>query len=115
MLFHEQEPEGFIRMCNIVLNYKFTNLRENGYQAFTKQPSIYISESSKYALPEYKEIIAIQLNLPISCIKIARVSKMNNTNLDKIVSELSFLIRLKLDTENNYTDNNTFKIAVTSK
>ncbi len=85
MLFHEQEPEGFIRMCNVVLNHKFKNFREEGYKAFGKQPSVYISESSKYALAEYREIIAVQLNLPMSSIKIARVSKNNNTHLDKIV------------------------------
>ncbi len=98
VLFHEQEPEGFIRMCNIVLNYKFKNYKEEGYKAFKKQPAVYISESSKYALPEYREIIAVQLNLPMSSIKIARVSKNNNTHLDKIVSSYKFRILIKKKT-----------------
>jgi hypothetical protein len=84
-------------MCNVVMNYKFSQFKENGFQAFNlKQPAIYISAASKYALPEYKEIISIQLNLPISSIRIVEVSKSNDLSLNKIVRPSIFLFHLTL-------------------
>lgn len=72
------------------MNFKFNKLKENGYQAYNlKQPAIYISAASKYALPEYKEIIAVQLNLPLSSIRIVEVSKTNDRQMNKIVSVYS--------------------------
>jgi hypothetical protein len=44
-----------------MLNCKYNEFRTNGYQAINKQPAIYISAASKYALSEYRELISIQV------------------------------------------------------
>lgn len=84
VLFHDQEPDGFIRMCQIMLNCKYTDFQLNGYQVINRQPAIYISAASKYSLPEYRELISVQLGLPLSTIRIVRISKTVDANLDKI-------------------------------
>jgi hypothetical protein len=61
VLFHDQEPEGFIRMCQIMLNCKYNEYRVNGYQVVNRQPAIYISAASKYSQIEYRELISVQV------------------------------------------------------
>lgn len=61
VLFHDQEPEGFIRMCQIMLNCKYNEYRVNGYQVINRQPAIYISAASKYSQIEYRELISVQV------------------------------------------------------
>lgn len=86
MLFHDQEYDGIIRMCNMLLNYKYKEFQKNGYQAIHKQPTIYISASSKYSHSDYRELMAIQLGLPLSSIRLVKVSKTVDKTLDKIVT-----------------------------
>ena len=65
VLFHEQEADGLIRMCNIILNYKCKEYQKLGYKAFNKEPCVYISAASKYALPEFRQLISIHVNFEI--------------------------------------------------
>lgn len=60
-LFHDQEFEGLVRMCNMMLNFKFDGFQSKGYTAIRRQPAIYVSEASKYSQPDFKELISIQV------------------------------------------------------
>ena len=61
VLFHEQECEGLVRMCHMMLNFKFGEFKKSGYLAINKQPLVYISAAAKYAHLDYRELIAIHV------------------------------------------------------
>ena len=61
-LFHDQDMEGFVRLCHMLLNFKFKKFQKMGYQALSRQPAIYVSAASKYAREEYRQSLAIQVN-----------------------------------------------------
>ena len=63
LLFHDQEADGLIRMCNMYMNFKYKTYQAEGYKAIKKQPAIYISEASKYANIEYRELVTVQVGL----------------------------------------------------
>ena len=67
------------------MNFKYKKYQENGYQSVSKQPTIYVSGASKYSSDELKQYLALQLGLPISSIRTARISNYLNYTLDKIV------------------------------
>lgn len=60
-LFHDQEFEGLVRMCNMMLNFKYESYQTKAYLSISRQPVIYVSEASKYSQPEIKELVAIQV------------------------------------------------------
>ncbi|CAF0713119.1 unnamed protein product [Brachionus calyciflorus] len=84
ILFYDDEADGLIRVCNMVLNYKYKDYQKNGYESIKNKPVIYISASSKYAKQEFRELITTQLGLPLSTIKVLDVSKELDITMDKI-------------------------------
>jgi hypothetical protein len=62
IIFHDQDTDGFVRMIQMLMNFKYRNFQANGYKSITKQPAIYVSAASKYAQDDLRELLSIQVN-----------------------------------------------------
>ena len=88
--FHEEDREGFIRVCRLVLQLKYPKLAVEGYEAlYSRPPMIYLSST---AANGWGHQICCQLNLPESCLRIVPFSKNVGSATKLDTEELSKMV-----------------------
>lgn len=100
--YHEDQLEGLVRVCRMMLYYKYPRYFEDGALAFTESlPTIYSSVISPLGIVQH---LCKQLGLPLACIRPVPV----NTHFGKTI----YLLQIIISQKKNYIAKLYIKIYV---
>ncbi|XP_072298408.1 pyridoxal-dependent decarboxylase domain-containing protein 1 [Eucyclogobius newberryi] len=93
--FHEDDRDGLVRVCRLVLHARYEEYPSEGYGAFTsKQPVIYLSASCRPGLGQH---LCGQLGLPLSSLCTVPCNTMFGSQHQMDVALLDKLVQEDLD------------------
>lgn len=93
--FHEDDRDGLIRVCRLVLNARYEEYSTEGYGALsTKQPVIYLSAACRPGLGQH---LCSQLGLPLSSLCTVPCNTMFGSQHQMDVALLDKLVREDMD------------------
>ncbi|KAJ0058434.1 hypothetical protein NL108_014640, partial [Boleophthalmus pectinirostris] len=94
--FHEDDRDGLVRVCRLVLHARYEEYPSEGYGALTsKQPVIYLSASCRPGLGQH---LCSQLGLPLSSLCTVPCNTMFGSQHQMDVALLDKLVREDVDT-----------------
>lgn len=94
--FHEDDREGLVKVCRLVINARYEDYSSEGYSVLTsKQPIIYQSASCRPGLGQH---LCSQLGLPLSSLCTVPCNTMFGSQHQMDVALLDRLIREDVDT-----------------
>ncbi|XP_046894221.1 pyridoxal-dependent decarboxylase domain-containing protein 1 isoform X1 [Hypomesus transpacificus] len=94
--FHEDDREGLLKVCRLVINARYEDYSTEGYSALTsRQPVIYLSTSCRPGLGQH---LCSQLGLPLSSLCTVPCNTMFGSQHQLDVALLDRLIKEDVDT-----------------
>ena len=92
MTYHEDERQGFVRICRLALFQKYPKYATDGFDALYSRPPVFYLSAS--APPGLGHFLCLQLGLPLSCVctvpcntVFGASSKMDVAMLEKLIQD----------------------------